>query len=197
MQNRARMVNRRSQAKEEQGSVMRSTGEAAFVQEVSPVLQPLRWRHSIAAACSICWQDGSPWRRRTVLVNRERTPQRHSALYRRHTADPRVTALAKEGDKRRRQQRKGDGEEEEEGNRHNRGREGRWWWEHAQLSAEKSNGRFMSSCVCVIVSGEARDGETDGHIEKLGIVDAAIPEIYLCIVSSTSMAFIRNCIVTL
>lgn len=29
MQNRARKVNRRSQAKEEQGSVMRSTGEAA------------------------------------------------------------------------------------------------------------------------------------------------------------------------
>lgn len=55
----------------------------------------------------------------------------------------------------------------------------------------------MSSCVCVIVSREARDGETDGHIEKLGIVDAAIPEIYLCIVSSTSMAFNRNCIVTL
>lgn len=74
---------------------MRSIGEAAFVQEVSPVLQSPRWRHSITAACSICWQDGSPWRRRTVLVNRERTPQRHSALYRRHTADPRVTALAR------------------------------------------------------------------------------------------------------
>lgn len=54
----------------------------------------------------------------------------------------------------------------------------------------------MSSCVCVIVSREARDGETDGHIEKPGIVDAAIPEIYLCIVSSTSMAFNRNCVVT-